>query len=257
MLAVMRVHTVLLVLAVGCGSTAPSNDAAVTAPDVSVSQPGPDGAAPASDSAAPATDTAAPAADVAPAEAIDPALAQQARGFAAQYLSWGRVDDEYHWAPGLCRLPNPGVARVSASMDGTTHGQKLYSVFVKHFKQYPAGPHDDQVVVKQSWTIERVTDPNIKYEPEKYRPTGDAGYSDAFYPYALKDGVLYKADQPAGLYLMFKLAAGTPNTDGGWAYATIRPDGQVTAAGKVKSCIGCHQEAPHDRLFGVPKSIEL
>ena len=34
-------------------------------------------------------------------------------------------------------------------------------------------------------------------------------------------------------------------------------DGQVTAAGKVKSCISCHQEAPNDRLFGVPKSIQL
>ena len=55
----------------------------------------------------------------------------------------------------------------------------------------------------------------------------------------------------------FPLAAQlpTPNTDGGWVYATITAAGQLTAAGKVKSCIGCHQEAPNDRLFGVPKSV--
>ena len=51
------------------------------------------------------------------------------------------------WAPFLCRQPLPGVAHVSDSNDATTHGQKLYSVFVKHRDAYPAGPFDDQVVV--------------------------------------------------------------------------------------------------------------
>jgi hypothetical protein len=53
---------------------------------------------------------------------------------------------------------------------------------------------------------------------------------------------------------MFKLDAATPNSDGGWIYATITADGQLTAAGRIPSCIGCHVEAEHDRLFGVPKS---
>ena len=77
MLAAMRAHTVLLVVTVGCGSTAGSPDAAVTAADVSVSSPSPDTAAVAADTAAVAADVVAPAPDAPPAEAIDPALAQQ------------------------------------------------------------------------------------------------------------------------------------------------------------------------------------
>jgi hypothetical protein len=249
----------LLVLAVGCGSSTSSKDAAVTSPDVSVSVPADTGTPPANDLAPAAADTTPPpAADAMPAEMIDPALAARAREIAGQYEGWGRVDDEQHWAPALCRIPLPGVARMSGSTDATTHGQKLYSVFVKNFAAYPMGPNTDQVVVKQSWTAEKVTDPSVKYEPEKHREYPDGGWNgNHFYPYAMKDGVIYKADKPAGLYIMFKLDPATPNTDGGWVYATILPDGQLTAAGKVKSCIGCHQEAPNDRLFGVPKSVRF
>jgi hypothetical protein len=253
MLATMRAHTVLLALAVGCGSSGGPRDAAVVVADVSVAG-SPDTTPPPANDVAPPADIAPPAPD-AEAAPIDPTLAARAREIAGQYLSWGRVDDEYHWAPGLCRLPLPGVARMSASTDPSTHGQKLYSVFVKNFKAYPMGPSTDQAVVKQSWTVERVTDPTVKYDPEKYRENPDGGFQgDHFYPYAMQDGVLYRADQPAGLYIMFKVDPATPNTDGGWVYATITAAGQLTAAGKVKSCIGCHQEAPNDRLFGVPKS---
>jgi hypothetical protein len=52
---------------------------------------------------------------------------------------------------------------------------------------------------------------------------------------------------------MFKLDRATPDTDDGWVYATILPDGRVTAAGLVGSCQRCHEDAAHDRLFGVPK----
>jgi hypothetical protein len=53
---------------------------------------------------------------------------------------------------------------------------------------------------------------------------------------------------------MFKLEPGTPGTDAGWVYGTVTPDGkQVTSAGRVESCMGCHQDAPHDRLFGLAK----
>ena len=106
--------------------------------------------------------------------------------------------------------------------------------------------------MKESWTAELVTDPSVTYQPERFRDSPDAG--DHFYPYSMRDGMLYRAAARAGLYIMFKLDAATPNSDGGWVYATITADGQLTAAGKVASCIGCHQEAEHDRLFGVPKA---
>src|SRR3712207_6639323 len=80
--------------------------------------------------------------------ALVPAYAERARAIAAAYVEWGRVDDELRWAPFLCRIPLPGVARASESNDPTTHGQKLYSVFVKNRDAYPSGPHTDQIVVK-------------------------------------------------------------------------------------------------------------
>ena len=78
---------------------------------------------------------------------------------------------------------------------------------------------------------------------------------DHFYAYAQKDGKLYKAGAPAGLFVMHKLDPSTANTDQGWVYGTVAPDGQtVTSAGRVGSCMGCHQQAPNGRLFGISYS---
>lgn len=127
-------------------------------------------------------------------------------------------------------------------------------MFAKHWAQYPNGPHDDQVVVKQSWKVEPVT---TSYNPGSLPQPNNDG--DHFYPYAKgPDGGVFRASEPAGLYIMFKLDPSTPETDEGWVYATITPDGQVTAAGRVASCMGCHEtSATHERLFGVPKSPAL
>jgi hypothetical protein len=39
----------------------------------------------------------------------------------------------------------------------------------------------------------------------------------------------------------------------GWVYGTVAPDGTVTSAGRVASCMGCHTpSAKHERLFGLP-----
>lgn len=51
---------------------------------------------------------------------------------------------------------------------------------------------------------------------------------------------------------MMKLDPATPNTDDGWVYATLTPDGKaVTASGRIASCTECHTKAPHERLFGM------
>jgi hypothetical protein len=51
---------------------------------------------------------------------------------------------------------------------------------------------------------------------------------------------------------MMKLDPATPNTDAGWVYGTVTPDGKtVTSSGKVETCLKCHVEAPGDRLFGI------
>jgi hypothetical protein len=238
-----------LALLAGCGSSSSPSEK----PDASSADawpkalPWPEAGLP----EAPVLDAAvadAPADTAAVGAALDPALAQKARAIAAEYQSWGRVDDELRWAPWLCRIPLPGRAYPSTSMDQTTHGQKLYSVFARKRDAYPAGPYTDQAVVKESWLSEPVT--GVPYEPEKFRPDG----GDHFYPYATKDGAVYRAAARAGLYIMFKLDPATPNTDEGWVYATITADGELTAAGRVDSCIGCHRDATHDRLFGVMKA---
>jgi hypothetical protein len=242
----------VLAFVAGCGSSSSSGtgDAQVPAADAWPSElPWPEaGVHDASPQDAAVADAPAGADTGAVGAALDPVLAEKARAIAAEYQSWGRVDDELRWAPWLCRIPLPGRAYPSTSMDQTTHGQKLYSVFARKRDAYPAGPYADQAVVKESWLSEPVA--GVAYEPEKFRPDG----GDHFYPYATKDGAVYRAAARAGLYIMFKLDPATPNTDEGWVYATITADGQLTAAGRVDSCIGCHREATHDRLFGVAKA---
>jgi hypothetical protein len=57
---------------------------------------------------------------------------------------------------------------------------------------------------------------------------------------------------------MFRVDRKTPDTDEGWIYATVSAAGQVTAAGRVASCMGCHEtSATHERLFGVSLSPSL
>ena len=144
------------------------------------------------------------------------------------------------------------------SNDPNTHGQKLYSLFAKNWANYPNGPHDGQVVVKQSWKVEEVTGPDASFKPTP-APGGGGIDADHFYPYAKgADGGLFHASELAGLYIMFKLDPSTPETDEGWVYATVTPDGQVTSAGRVASCMGCHEtSATHERLFGVQKSVSF
>jgi hypothetical protein len=125
-------------------------------------------------------------------------------------------------------------------------------VFAKNHAAYPEGPQTDQVVVKQSWTAQLVDTPDAGFAPAEAHFAPDAG--DHFYGYARGDGGVYRAAGFAGLYIMFRLAPGTAGTDQGWVYATVTADEQVTAAGAVPSCMGCHESATHERLFGVPLS---
>jgi hypothetical protein len=190
---------------------------------------------------------------------------------AADYKSWGRVDDEMRWAPWLCRTPNPGLAHVSASKDEQTHGQKLYSLFARQRDDYVKLAKGKtvavgQAIVKQSWLPDEITDP--KERPGKQidgvkvvlTPAPDAkdrqlGHlGDHFYPYVWKGEKVFKATQRAELFIMMKLAPGTPGTDAGWVYATATPDGKkITSVGKVASCMRCHVDPKRDRLFGLAK----
>ena len=50
---------------------------------------------------------------------------------------------------------------------------------------------------------------------------------------------------------MMKLDPKTPGADDGWVYGTVSADGKtVTSAGRVASCMKCHETRP-TRLFGL------
>ena len=84
------------------------------------------------------------------------------------------------------------------------------------------------------------------------KSTGGNRIRDHFEPYALKDGKLFHAEVKNALFIMYKAEPKTENTDAGWVYGTVSADGQtVTSAGRVQSCMQCHQDAPHGRLFGL------
>jgi hypothetical protein len=143
------------------------------------------------------------------------------------------VDPVARWAPTFCRAPaprNPLHAQVSSSKDSDTHGQKLYFLFAKHPMAYVVLADQDspvgQVLVKESWVPE---------------------------PFASKGDKLFRGTARGDLFIMFKLDPKTPQSDNGWVYGTVTADGKkVTSAGRVESCMKCHTEAKHDRLFGLP-----
>jgi hypothetical protein len=182
------------------------------------------------------------------------------------YPKFGRVDDLGRWAPTYC-VGSPAVARFSASDDSSTHGLKLYSLFARRHDAYVKCTGADnpvgQVLVKESWVPEPVADENerlqlitntFRLEPGEGSSGTGRWVRDEFMPCARKGGKLYRAAQKADLFIMFKVKPDNPDTDKGWVYGTVTADGkQVTSCGRVASCMHCHQRAPRDRLFGLPK----
>jgi hypothetical protein len=161
------------------------------------------------------------------------------RQIAADYGSYDVVNDKgMRWAPENCSAPEPSI---SNSKDKDTHGHKLYFLFVREAKSYLKGqaPAIGQVLVKQSWQPEEVAG---KERALKHRLAQAVE----------KDGKFYRASKQKELFIMFKVDPKTPNTDNGWVYGTVTPDGKtVTSAGRVESCMNCHKDAKNDRLFGI------
>ncbi len=157
---------------------------------------------------------------------------------AKEYRTYGLVDDLRRWAPELCEAPRQPAPRFSQSRDAETHGRKLYHLYAKdrgaylHAREVPQPV--GQVIVKESWVPKEVS--------EK-----EAGNLRAVF----KGGKYYHASKQAALFLMIKGEAG-PDTDEGWTYATVTPDGTtVTASGRLASCMECHVNAKVDRMFGL------
>ena len=186
---------------------------------------------------------------------LDPRFVPLIAAAFRDYKTWARVDDELRWAPWLCRMPQPGRARMSAAEDGG-HARKLYSVFAKDQHPYPvlrvAAPVPQplgQILVKESYYPELMDKPIPQDELTalQEKPTT----ADHFNPYVRVGDQVYRASRLAGAYVVLKVAPETPGTDAGWVYGTVTPEGEVTSAGRVASCMGCHVSARHERVFGL------
>ena len=175
-------------------------------------------------------------------ERFHAALIEAGANYAQDY---GNLDDVMRWAPGLCRRPPSATIRESASTDETTHGKKLYWLYAKDRDAYLKAGADvaqpvGQVLVKEAF----VAEPG----PGEPRPDGWQPLTSAIE----RDGRSWHAGAKESLYVLLKLDPGTEGTDRGWVYATLTPDGKtVTSAGRVATCMGCHTEGTHDRMFGL------
>lgn len=207
---------------------------------------------------------------------IDPRFTETLLAAARDYPQWTRVDERPNLAPLLCRLPTgldygfPSHARLSQA-DDAEHGKKLYYLFAGHEKHnarnyYTAlGSQGAEAVpvgfaiVKQSWTAvpSAASAANARAEPDTAALELDVSMNTpAPIDWVDHDGQRLKTGEQAGLYVMAKVGAtDMPGTDAGWIYGTLTADGRtVTSAGRVQSCMDCHDVAPHERLFGLQKT---
>lgn len=195
------------------------------------------------------------------------------------YEEWERPTDRHLVAPQMCRRPPPvQSAAISIAIDSSPHGRKLYYLYVRvptveelippsegrtvgsirttrMYGSVPADPQAfGQVIVKKSFVAEEVDYDEItmpRNAPIWYlmdgRQTTVAGHA-----VDVQAKRAYRAGEQRELFVMMKLDPATPGTDNGWVYGVLSPDGkQVLNSGRIESCMECHVNAPHDRLFGL------
>ena len=214
--------------------------------------------------AAPQTNSDEP---VVTAAHIDSRFEARLREIAAEYRArYSKLFGGVRWAPELCRAP-PLEPSLSMATAGTPHAQKLYYLFVQDADAYAiasAQPQPiGQAIVKESWTPDELKAGCDLASPHVER--GDEGYHIApapattvyvLSPHVQRDGKQYRPGKQADLFIMFKVEPDTSGTDSGWVYGTVTPDGNnVTSAGKIASCMDCHQNAQPDRVFGAKAAL--
>lgn len=177
------------------------------------------------------------------AKDVDSPFTAVIRDAARDYRSFVRVTGDPHRAPTDCRIPAPHVKKSEADKE---HGGKLYLLYARFadgLQYVKAGEPAKvgQTLVKEAWQC------------AAGQPQGATEASRRYLSSLILEqgGQVWHATDPAGLFVMHKLAADTTHTDQGWVYGAVDRDGVVTAAGRVQSCMRCHEGASEDRRFGL------
>ena len=157
---------------------------------------------------------------------------------ARAYASWGKVDDRSRLAPTLCGPePTPARVRLSAADAESPHGKKLYYLWASDRAKYLDAKQTIPIgfaIVKQSFAA-------VPGEGTTGRDAVTVGH-ESWITGAAKD-----------LFVMVKVGD-RPGSDDGWVYGTVSPGGTVTSAGRVASCMTCHDgQTSRDKLFGLAK----
>lgn len=56
-------------------------------------------------------------------------------------------------------------------------------------------------------------------------------------------------EAPGPLFMMEKMQKGFDPAHGDWRYVALSSTGELVQEGKIESCAGCHDDAPHDHVF--------
>jgi hypothetical protein len=200
---------------------------------------------------------AAPAAPVAPVTSadLDARFVDAIAAAGPAYTAWGRVDEGVAFAPTDCAAPSSmklamaSRVRRSDAADAP-HGEKLYFLWASDRAAYL-----ERRPIAKGFTIVKESFRAVPGRPPANKPIEPIMRAGAEPPAPVRalqrDGAWFETGEPAGLFVMTKVAAGPlDGTDAGWIYGTIDPAGRVTSAGRVASCMGCHEDQ-HDRLFGL------
>lgn len=175
--------------------------------------------------------------------AADSSPQEQALRIAREYSRWGALDTGLRMAPTDCRMP-PVIGSGSMTIsfaDSGPHARKLYRLYARDVAAYKnlssgAAPQA-QVLVKEAFAAEPFEHPADGTLPPDSVWTAEGSF---------------KAGAPAGLFLMWR-TAGAAADESAWTYATVAAQGEITALGRIASCIGCHEAAPYAGLFGLER----
>lgn len=165
------------------------------------------------------------------------------------------VGPHLNWSPFSCMMP-PAARALHSTVDAEGgHGSKIYALRSNQGEAYmKLGTEEAVELPLFTVLVKEAFAPELHAGEDPPSPHSTAGWelaaSQAYIPFAERDGLTYRTGEPRGLFVMLRLPEGTPDTMNGWAFGTVDPAGRVTGAGAMESCIRCHRTAEHGGLFG-------